>query len=201
MIRIVTIISVFTNLLFGLDVESGGKLSREQAAIDVKHYRIDIRVDPYKKTIIGKVDIVFELLENINYVTIDLLNRYSVSGTSINNMQLSFKKEDNQIKIDNPGLEIFKEHLLTIKYGGKPPVAKNPPWDGGVTWSNDSEGFPWVSVSCQTNGAHIWFPCKEHPSDKANGAEIIITSPEQLTTVGNGLLVSCLLYTSPSPRD
>ena len=83
MIRIVTIISVFTNLLFGLDVESGGKLSREQAAIDVKHYRIDIKVDPYKKTIIGKVDIVFELLENINYVTIDLLNRYSVSGTSI----------------------------------------------------------------------------------------------------------------------
>ena len=76
MIRIVTIISVFTSLLFGLDVESGGKLSREQAAIDVKHYRIDIRVDPYKKTIIGKVDIVFELLENINYVAIDLLNRY-----------------------------------------------------------------------------------------------------------------------------
>ena len=190
MIRIVTIISVFTSLLFGLDVESGGKLSREQAAIDVKHYRIDIRVDPYKKTIIGKVDIVFELLENINHVAIDLLNRYSVSGTSINNMQLSFKKEDNQIKIDNPGLELFKDHLLTIKYGGKPPVAKNPPWDGGVTWSKDSEGFPWVSVSCQTNGAHIWFPCKEHPSDKANGAEIIITSPEQLTTVGNGLLVS-----------
>ena len=190
MIRIVTIISVFTNLLFGLDVESGGKLSREQAAIDVKHYRIDIRVDPYKKTIIGKVDIVFELLEKINYVTIDLLNRYSVSGTSINNMQLSFKKEDNQIKIDNPGLENFKDHLLTIKYGGKPPVAKNPPWDGGVTWSKDPEGFPWVSVSCQTNGAHIWFPCKEHPSDKANGAEIIITSPEQLTAVGNGLLVS-----------
>ena len=52
------------------------------------------------------------------------------------------------------------------------------------------EGFPWVSVSCQTNGAHIWFPCKEHPNDKANGAEIIITSPEQLTAVGNGLLIS-----------
>ena len=81
--RIVTIISVFTNLLFGLDVESGGKLSREQAAIDVKHYRIDVRVDPYKKTIIGKVDIVLELLENINYVAIDLLNRYSVSGLSL----------------------------------------------------------------------------------------------------------------------
>ena len=63
------------------------------------------------------------------------------------------------------------------------------PWDGGVTWSKDSEGFPWVSVSCQTNGV-TWFPCKEHPSDKADGAEIIITAPEQLIAVGNGLLIS-----------
>ena len=190
MIRIVTVNLVSTCLLFGLDIESGGSLSREQAAIDVKHYRIDIRVDPYKKTIIGKVDIVFQLLERTDQLAFDLLNRYSVSGTSVNNTHLSFKKENNQIKIANPGLPTFKDHLVTIKYGGKPPVAKNPPWDGGVTWSKDSEGLPWVSVSCQTNGAHIWFPCKEHPSDKANGAELIITAPEQLIAVGNGLLVS-----------
>tara|TARA_Y100001970_G_scaffold33326_1_gene41414 strand:- start:307 stop:1917 length:1611 start_codon:yes stop_codon:yes gene_type:complete len=190
LIRILTIISLCACFALGLNVESGGKLSREQAAIDVKHYKIDIRVDPYKKTIIGTVEIIFELLESTEQLTFDLLNRYSVSGTSINNMNLSFKKENHKVKIANPGLPAFKEHLLTIKYGGKPPVAKNPPWDGGVTWSIDSEGYPWVGVSCQTNGAHIWFPCKEHPSDKADGAEIIITAPEQLIAVGNGLLIS-----------
>ena len=73
MIRIVTVILVFTYLLFGLDVESGGRLSREQAAIDVKHYRIDIRVDPYKKTIIGKVDIAFQ---SVSYTHLTLpMNR------------------------------------------------------------------------------------------------------------------------------
>ena len=77
--RIVIVILVCTCLLFGLDVESGGRLSREQAAIDVKHYRIDIRVDPYKKTIIGMVDIAFQLLESTDQLTFDLLNRYSVS--------------------------------------------------------------------------------------------------------------------------
>ena len=74
MIRIVTVTLVLSHLLFGLDVESGGRLSTEQAAIDVKHYRIDIRVDPYKKTIIGKVDIAFQLLENTDQLTFDLLN-------------------------------------------------------------------------------------------------------------------------------
>ena len=83
MIKIVTVILAFTCLLFGLDVESGGRLSREQAAIDVKHYRIDIRVDPYKKTIIGKVDIAFQLLEATDQLIFDLLNRYSVSGLSL----------------------------------------------------------------------------------------------------------------------
>ncbi len=118
MIRIVTVNLVSACLLFGLDIESGGSLSREQAAIDVKHYRVDIRVDPYKKTIIGKVDIVFQLLERTDQLAFDLLNRYSVSGTSVNNTHLSFKKENNQIKIANPGLPTFKNHLVTIKYGG-----------------------------------------------------------------------------------
>ena len=56
--------SLLLSMIFSLDVESGGKLSTEQLAIDVKHYGINIRVDPYKKTIMGKVDIKFELLEN-----------------------------------------------------------------------------------------------------------------------------------------
>ena len=71
--RIVIVILVCTCLLFGLDVESGGRLSREQAAIDVKHYRIDIRVDPYKKTIIGKVDIAFQLILHQYFSLMDKL--------------------------------------------------------------------------------------------------------------------------------
>ena len=51
--------SLFLSMIFSLDVESGGKLSTEQLAIDVKHYGINIRVDPYKKTIMGKADIKF----------------------------------------------------------------------------------------------------------------------------------------------
>ena len=182
--------SLFLSMIFSLDVESGGKLSTEQLAIDVKHYGINIRVDPYKKTIMGKVDIKFELLEKTNNIVFDLLDRYVVSGAAINGMPLSFRKRNNKIYVDNPGLEVFMDHTLTIKYGGRPPEAINPPWDGGITWSEDKKGNHWVSVSCQTNGAHVWFPCKEHPSDKANGADIIITTPEQLVTVSNGLLIS-----------
>ena len=90
--------------------------------------------------------------------------------------------------IDNPGLELFTPHYLEIKYGGKPPTAKRPPWDGGFTWGKSKDGHHWIGVSCPANGAHIWYPCKEHPSDKPNGVDLSITVPEPLMVAANGLL-------------
>ena len=151
--------------VFALDVKSGGRLSGAQEAMDVKHYLIDIRVDPYKETISGEVVIKFELLRKTNIVEIDLLDKYTVSSTIIDGTSLAFTHEKNKLLIENPGIVLFVDHELLIRYGGKPPAAKNPPWNGGLTWSNDVEGRHWVGVSCQSNGAYVWYPCKEHPSD------------------------------------
>ena len=161
-----------------------------KAVEEVKAGKIDIKVDPYRKIISGVVEITFSLFQKTDQIEIDLKKGYVVSGASINGMSLSFEHQENKILIENPDIGLFSDHVVEIKYSGKPPEASNPPWDGGFTWETSDDGSHWVGVSCQANGAHIWFPCKEHPSDKANGAEIIITSPEQLTTVGYGLLVS-----------
>jgi len=176
--------------VFALDVKSGGRLSGAQEAMDVKHYLIDLRVDPYKETIGGEVVIKFELLRRTDFIEIDLLDKYTVSSTKIDGTSLAFTHEKNKLLIENPGIVLFVDHELLIRYGGKPPAAKNPPWSGGFTWSNDVEGRHWVGVSCQSNGAYVWYPCKEHPSDKPNGAEIIITTPKPLMAVSNGVLVS-----------
>ncbi len=115
---------------FSLDVYSGGKLSKNQAAIDVTHYDLRLKVDPYKKTIAGTVQITFMLIAKTDEIEIDLLDQFHVSGTAINGMNLSFKHEGHKILIDNPELELFKSHSLDIKYSGKPPVAKNRPGMG-----------------------------------------------------------------------
>ena len=143
--------------------------------MDVLHYKLDLMVNPYKETISGEVLIRFKLMKDVDNLEIDLINKFSISGTVLNGMSMSFKHRDNKVLIDNPGVPLFKSNELLIKYGGKPPKAKNPPWDGGVTWSLDNSGRHWVGVSCQSVGAHTWFPCKEHPSDKAEGAEIYIS--------------------------
>ncbi|MBC8467210.1 MAG: M1 family metallopeptidase [Candidatus Marinimicrobia bacterium] len=173
-----------------MDVYSGGKLSSNQAAMDVTHYTIKLKVDPYKQTISGIVNISFILIGKPDKIEIDLLDDFHVSGTAIDGMNLAFTHKNHKILIEYPGLDLFKTHYLEIKYSGKPPVAKNPPWDGGFTWEKSEDGHPWIAVSCQTNGAYIWYPCKDHPSDKPDGVDISITVPDPLTVAANGVIQS-----------
>jgi len=77
---------------------------------------------------------------------------------------------------------------LTIFYHGKPKVAKNAPWDGGIIWSKDKAGNPWVGVACQGLGASIWYPCKDYQGDEPDSAEMHFTAPSDLVIVSNGRL-------------
>ena len=188
--RKTTAITLSLSFLLGIDVYSGGELSDNQRAIDVTRYDINLKVDPKRKTISGKVGITFLLKEQPKVFEFDLIDSLRVSEVSINEMTLSFYQKSNKIIISNPGFETGKTYSACIKYGGEPPVAKNPPWVGGFSWEKSEDGRPWVGVSCQANGAYIWYPCKEHPSDKSNGAKISITVPEPLVVASNGLLTS-----------
>ncbi len=167
---------------------SGGKLSKIQKAMDVHHYDIRIEIDPYKKTISGIVGIKFSLKKKVKKIEIDLLKSYSVSNAFIDQMPMAFAKRGNKIVIEKKLFDVDAIYDLKLSYKGIPPVAKNPPWEGGVTWSQSEDGYPWVGLSCQHEGAYIWFPCKEHPSDKPDSVDIFITVPEPLKVASNGLL-------------
>ena len=119
--------------LLGASTESGGILSDNQKAMDVSYYKIDIKVDPYRKIISGVVEITFSLFQKTDQIEIDLKKGYVVSGASINGMSLSFEHQENKILIENPDIGLFSDHVVEIKYSGKPPEASNPPWDGGFT--------------------------------------------------------------------
>jgi aminopeptidase N len=77
---------------------------------------------------------------------------------------------------------------LTIFYHGKPKVAKNAPWDGGLVWTKDKAGNPWVAVACQGLGASVWYPCKDYQGDEPDSAEMHFTAPSDLKIISNGRL-------------
>ena len=89
---------------------------------------------------------------------------------------------------------------IHIEYAGEPPIAINPPWNGGFTFTKDRSGNDWVAINCQKEGGRLYFPCKDHPSDEPNeGVDMLIvrTVPgDKLSTMAACKVVSALSYFS-----
>ena len=51
-------------------------------------------------------------------------------------------------------------------------------------------GTPWVWSLSEPYGAKDWWPCKDHPSEKADSVDIIVTADSSFTVGSNGKLVS-----------
>ncbi|HEY6437149.1 MAG TPA: hypothetical protein VIY47_11220, partial [Ignavibacteriaceae bacterium] len=173
--------------------DSGGPLTPEWAAYDVKFYSINLNINPDKQTINGWVGITAEAVTNMNVFVLDLDDRYRITKIVWDSpeayKELSFKHENGKIKIDLPE-ELSKGKLFTVKiyYGGKPRVAENPPWDDGFIWAETKDGEPWIGVTCQGGGADIWWPCKDHPSDEPDSVLLNWTVPQNLNCASNGKL-------------
>jgi aminopeptidase N len=168
---------------------SGGVLKPEQALMDIRHYSIKLDVDPDKGYYEGYTEITLDLAGSSSVLLLDLDSLFTVSGIWVNGLPHSFQHASGMIRIN--GKNVFEpgRYVVKVAYGGKPHVAVNPPWDGGIQWSRDSLGRHWVAMSCQEDGADIFFPCKDHPSDEPNeGVDMMITVPKGMVVAGPGLL-------------
>jgi aminopeptidase N len=178
----------FLSYLFSIDVTSGGGLSKNQQGIDIIHYDIRLKVDAKRKMISGYIDIKIKVIDEIRFIELDLLKDYFISKVKIDGVTTPFKHRANKIFVKAQDIELNKTIVVTVDYKGKPPIAENPPWSGGFTWTKSQDGYPWVGVSCQANGSYLWYPSKEHPSDEPEGADIHITVTKPLSVASNGVL-------------
>jgi aminopeptidase N len=122
---------------------------------------------------------------------IDLQQPLEIYKVTQEGKELSHQRDGNAFFIEliasqNPG----ETKELKVFYGGKPKIAANPPWDGGITWKKDANGNPFVASSCQGLGASVWWPNKDHMYDEVDNMLISVNVPENLTDVSNGRLQS-----------
>ncbi|MEO5946838.1 MAG: M1 family aminopeptidase, partial [Chitinophagaceae bacterium] len=170
-------------------MNSGGKLHPLQAIMDIRHYSINLDVDVEHKTIKGNVEIRLNLSKQTDNILLDLVHLMLVEKIKVNNETANFYQKDDKIYITKANGFKPGQQNINIFYGGEPPVAVRPPWNGGFTWTKDSNGNPWIAINCQFEGGKIYFPCKDHPSDEPNeGVDLNITVPADLVVAGPGLL-------------
>lgn len=169
--------------------ETGGPLMFEQAVFDVTYYEIDVKVDPKERSIVGDTLMNARIVIPTNVIVLDLDTTFTVS--SIENWMKAAKWERRGSKLwiwfpetQQPGDQI----AIRTKYSGKPRIAPRAPWIGGFMWEKTPSGADWVSIALQNDGADLYFPVKDHPSDKVETATMLITVPDPLVVAAPGVL-------------
>lgn len=176
--------------------DSGGVLIREQAAYDIKHYDLALTLDIPNQSIRGALTATARVIKPLDKFVLDLDTPFTVESVlsltvDAPGMPLKFERKGGKIWIDlqktlNPG----ETAEIRVVYGGKPRVAPRPPWVGGFVWSKTKDNQPWIATAVQNDGADLWFPVKDHPSDKPETTSLHFTVPENLVAASNGRLQS-----------
>nr|WP_299203076.1 M1 family metallopeptidase [uncultured Brumimicrobium sp.] len=167
-----------------------GALRPERTNFDVLKYTLDIKIRPKEKFIAGSNTITFHTIENMAVMQLDLFSNMKVDSIVYQGRHLKYKREFNAVFISfKNALDANVIDSLQFYYSGNPIVAKNPPWDGGFVFSKDKNGKDFIGVAVQGTGASLWFPNKDHQSDKPEEAEIHLEVPNGLVGVSNGRLM------------
>jgi aminopeptidase N len=166
-----------------------GEMTKYRSCFDVYYYDISVQVFPSEKSIKGYVQILSRATEDFDTLQIDLHPNFEIlqliSGET--GEHLNYSRQERAVFIENPQQK-GSEFTLEIAYEGKPLKAKRPPWRGGFVWKKDKEKNPWIAVACESDGASIWWPLKDHTADEPDSMRMHYTVPSDLIAVGNGQL-------------
>ena len=166
-----------------------GSITPERAWWDLTYYHLDIAVDLDNKFIKGSNTIEYKVLEPNKKLQVDLQSPLRITKVVQNGKELTFSSEGsahfiNLIDKQRKG----KINSVKVYYEGNPKEAVNAPWDGGLSWTRDSNGKHFAATSCQGIGASIWWPNKDHMYDEVDSMLISVNVPKGLKNISNGRL-------------
>jgi aminopeptidase N len=176
-----------------------GELTPGRSCYDVYFYDLHLKIDTGTHSISGYNTIYFKVVKDFDIMQVDLFRNMDIDSIIFHRTHLSnYFRDSNTIifninnKCNGCVLHLVEfegaKDSIKIYYHGSPQIAKNPPWDGGFIWSKDSLGNPWIDVACEGTGASLWWPCKDHLSNKPDSMRMTFDVPEGLMCVSNGRL-------------
>lgn len=167
-----------------------GTITPERAWWDVTYYHLDIKVDLDDSTFSGTNFIQYRVDSlTTNIMQIDLQEPMKIVNIMQDGKELSFERVGNAYLVETVGGRTVGEiNDVEVQFSGKPKKAIRAPWDGGVTWTKDKNGNPFVATSNQGIGASLWWPNKDHAYDEPDSMLMSITVRDDLMDVSNGRL-------------
>ncbi|MEO7457149.1 MAG: M1 family metallopeptidase [Gemmatimonadaceae bacterium] len=155
---------------------------------DVTFYDLDVAVSPRDSSVSGSNGIMYKVLKPGTELQVDLMLPLVVDSMIQDGRALKYRREGAAffatVSAQKPG-ELKK---VVVWYHGRPQVAKNPPWDGGISWQKDSLGRDWIVTTDQGMGASVWWSNKDTQADEPDSQRVALRVPNPLINVSNGRL-------------
>jgi aminopeptidase N len=168
-----------------------GMLTPLRTCYDINYYHLDVKINLDDKSVSGSNEFRFTATQDFTKLQFDLFANLKIDKVVYKGTELPYTREFGAVFITFPKtIKKGSKDSFTVWYNGNPPIARNPPWDGGFIFKKDKGGNPFVSVACQGLGASVWWPTKDHQSDEVDSMLISISAPKDLDEVSNGRLRS-----------
>jgi aminopeptidase N len=166
-----------------------GCLTSLRSCYDVNFYHLDVKFDIQKRFITGSNLFQFTATQDFIKLQFDLFANLDIDKILYHGQELPYIREANAVFVSFPQkINRDSKDEFTVFYSGYPKVAKKAPMESGVVFAKDSLGYPLVATACESQGASIWWPNKDHLSDEPDSMLISVRVPKELKEVSNGRL-------------
>ncbi len=150
----------------------------------ISRYELELTYRTSSNRLSGKAKIAAVSTQSLSRLSLDLVG-LQVSKVSVNGRRVArFSTRSGKLFIwlDKP-IPVRAGLAIEVQYAGNP-GPRFGPW-GDIGWEELADG---VIVASQPNGAPTWFPCNDHPSEKASYL-ISVTTDSPYRVISNGRLI------------
>ena len=150
---------------------------------DVTAYDIHLRYDPSSDRVQGHITITARASESLSRFDLDL--RLPASAVTVNDQPAQLYEEGGKVHV-SPVVPVLAGAPMTVQvdYAGVPSAIPGGP-EAPSPWVRTPDGA--VAVG-EPEIAPWWYPCNDHPSDKATFTVTMIV-PDGLQVISNGALL------------
>jgi hypothetical protein len=153
----------------------------------VEHYDLDIDYKPATNRLAGRAVLTAVAPAPLSRFSLDLspfrVPRVLVDGRPAKFTQSRSPRDSGKLHV-TPARPVTGRFTVDVRYSGEPtPVSSR--W-GDVGWEELTDG---ALVASQPVGAPSWFPCNDHPADKAT-YRIAVTTAAPYTVAVTGVLTA-----------
>ena len=165
-----------------------GNLVLDQTDYDAKYWQVEIDVtDINGETISGKVTMTSaSTIDGLNQIDYDLHSSMIVDSVFMSGEPVTYSHPGHTLTITLDHAYDTGDLFTTVVYYHGQPAGGG---FGSFTWDTH-QGQPIISTLSEPEGAREWWPCKDQPHDKADSADVLITTPDNLVGTSNGVMVS-----------